>query len=329
MIKKIASFALSCAFLILLVCHSGVAEDMFDSSLASCNKLSDLPTNPPALLQLYQCNVLASVLQPNMKVEQVLAYIKSEHLQPTKVAQTEKDNQALTTISFSSYYRIQLYGDPIEHMDLEITLNEDGETLAAIPLSIDYTCHTIMNESTKVESTSIQSVSADLQEKETYLGQGMDKIHQLIIENPSLTKTLVYEMLQYSLFTSALYPGIPMDDVIKIANQIPLLQATPNADQTDSLTWVKYTQKDNELIWNWCDFYLGEIYFFCRFEDNQLIRAGFLLDYLAVSNVYLPENHPVFQTNVTTGFGGYTFHPEIYVELNDSWIENQNTINVR
>ncbi len=326
MLKRLMNFALCCIYIFLLICHPCVAEDVFDSSLASCNKLTDLPSNPPALLQLYQCNVLASVLQPDMGVKQVLEYIQSEHLQPLKVIQTEKDDQARTTVFFSPYYRIQLYGDPVERMDFEIALNEDAEALAAIPLSIDYTSHTMMNESIKSASILPHSVSIGQQEMEAHLNQGLDRIQELTTENPSLAKTLVSEMLQYALFISVLYPGMPMDDVAAIAQHFPLLQATPNADDIDALAWVSLTSEEDSLSWNWYNFFLGKICFFCDFENGQLIQAGYCLDYLEVSNTYLPENQSVFETPVTDGFAGYTFHPEIYVELTNTWVSKQNSV---
>lgn len=312
MLRKMV-IALVCCMLVLVQLTGSPckAEDAFDAALAEAMKLNPLPENPPAVLQLYQCQVLASFLQPGMQISDVKCYMEREHVQPIKITQTGIGDEMITTFYFSPYYQILMRGETIKSMSFQIATSEKGEAIATIPLSVQYTTHTVANETAEAKLI-LPQISRTKEEIDAHIQREIAKIKRLQYSNYSLFMPLVYEMMQYALFASVLYSGMPMEETLAYAQQIPVLTSS------------EQSIGDNDITWNWRDVIRGNMSFYCEFEDGQLLLAGFWVDHTRVANALalLPEGGHTFEYDyeITSGITGYIYTPTTYVDLTKTWI---------
>ena len=86
--KKIVVGFLCCVIIFVqLLIAPCKAEDEFDAILEKGLTLNSLQNNVPTIVQIYQCQVLASVLQPGMPIEDVKAYIGQYRIEKAKRSQ--------------------------------------------------------------------------------------------------------------------------------------------------------------------------------------------------------------------------------------------------
>lgn len=314
MLRKIVT-VLICYVLIFaqITGDSCRAEDGFDIVLERCHKLNPLPETPPAIVSLYQCQVLASFLQPGMEIREVQSYMERENLQPSQIVQVGSGEKMITTVFFSPYYRIEMRGETVNSMSFQIATSEHGEPTVTIPLSIQYTIHTIINESVATNLILAQP-SRTKEEINAYIQQGIAEVRKAKHHDLSLVTRLVPEMMQYALFASVLYPGMPIEEVVAYAQEIPVLASS------------EQVVDENDITWNWSSVMRGKMSFYCEFEKGCLTHAGFWMDGISVGNALLPEGKYTFcdEDYLTSGTIGYIYAPTTYVELAETWISQRN-----
>lgn len=313
MLRKMTAAIMCCMLMFIQVAGSSCkAEDAFDAVLAQGLKLATLPEEPPAIIQLYQCQVLASFLQPGMEIREVQSYMERENLQPSQIIQVGSGEKMITTVFFSPYYRIEMRGETVKSMAFQIATSEQSEPTVTIPLSIQYTIHTIVNESVATNFILVQP-SRTKEEIYAYIQQGITEVRKAKHHDLSLVTRLVPEMMQYALFASVLYPGMPIEDVVAYAQEIPVLASS------------EQVVDENDITWNWSSVMRGKMSFYCEFEKGCLTHAGFWVDEVSVMNALLPMNQHTFlyDYEIISGIVGYTYCPTTYVELTETWISQE------
>ena len=306
--KKIVVGFLCCVIIFVqLLIAPCKAEDEFDAILEKGLTLNSLPDNVPTIVQIYQCQVLASVLQPGMPIEDVKAYIEKMCLQPAKVTQIGSEDEMITTFFFPPYFRLRMDGEVVKRIVLEIAPDTEAETYVSIPLSIQYTAHTLVNEKAS-ESRYMPSVSKVSEEINEHIRQEIIKLN--IAHFSFEGNSMVSVFTQFAIFTSVLYPGIPKESLLSYAQEIPALTACTR------------TEEENEITWMWSERVEGGITFYCELEDGKLAHTGFEVDHISLGNALLLEDMYTFHVDesIQNGIAGYVYSPITYIELMDTWV---------
>ena len=306
--QKIAAVFLCCLITFMQpFIVSCEAEDEFDAMLEPVLTLNPLPDNVPTIIQIYQCQVLASVLQPGMHIEDVKAYIEKMCLQPSKVAQIGSEEEMITTFFFPPYFRLRMDGEAVKRIILQIAPDIEAEAYVSIPLSVQYTARTIVND-TASESKYMPKNSKMNEEIIEHIRQEIGNLDT--VQTSLDDDSMINAFSQFAIFVSALYPGMSMENILTYAQEIPALTTCTRSEENDEITWT------------WSKLVEGDISFYCEFVDEKLVHAGFEVDYVSLGNALLLEDMYTFHIDesIHNGITGYVYSPITYIDLMDTWV---------
>lgn len=273
-------------------------ESAFDTLLKQCIKIQEpLPEGIPQAAYLYQCMVLSSVLYPGISIVQLDKYLQSENLQPIDISVCIENGKKITTYAFSQYYKIKLYGDPVENCELLLCYLPDEDKNIALPLDISWTAQTITNGTNPlISDTYVDIHNIDINDF-------IEWYRTSIASDDQLDGSGMAEMIQYAVFSSLISPSKSMDDIRLLASRFPLLADSEFIIDPNEYTWIIRSKS------------LGEMTAFCVFIDGHACRTGFSLSMYDLGRLCYP--YLLFDFGDTSTGQFYTYSPNVYVNIHD------------